>query len=40
MRQALKIVLSALIVLGSLFFLQKLLSPKYVDDVVEGAFVA
>lgn len=40
MRRALKIVLSALIVLGSLFFLQKLLSPKYVDDVVEGAFVA
>lgn len=40
MRRALKIVLSALIVLGSLFFLQRLLSPKYVDGVVEGAFVA
>lgn len=40
MRRALKIVLSALIVLGSLFFLQKLLTPKYVDGVVEGAFVA
>lgn len=40
MRRALKIVLSALIVLGSLFLLQRLLSPKYVDGVVEGAFVA
>lgn len=40
MRRALKIVLSALIVLGSLFVLQRLLSPKYVDGVVEGAFVA
>lgn len=40
MRRALKITFSALIVLGSLFLLQRLLSPKYVDDVVEGAFVA
>lgn len=40
MRRALKIVLSALIVLGSLFILQRLLCPKYVDGVVEGAFVA
>lgn len=40
MRRGLKIALSALIVLGSLFLLQRLLVPKYVDDVVEGAFVA
>ena len=40
MRRALKVVLSALIVLGSLFLLQRLLMPKYVDGVVEGAFVA
>ena len=40
MKRALKIILSALIVLGSLFLLQRLLMPKYVDDVVEGAFVA
>ena len=32
--------LSAVIVLSSLFLLQRLLTPKYVDDVVEGAFVA
>ncbi len=40
MRRALKIVLTALAVFGSLFLLQKLLTPKYVDGVVEGAFVA
>lgn len=40
MRRGLKIILSALIVLGSLFLLQRLLVPKYVDGVVEGAFVA
>ena len=40
MKRALKIVLSVLIVLGSLFLLQRLLMPKYVDGVVEGAFVA
>lgn len=40
MRRALKITFSALIVLSGLFLLQRLLSPKYVDDVVEGAFVA
>lgn len=32
--------LSAVIVLSSLFLLQRLLTPKYVNDVVEGAFVA
>lgn len=36
----LKIAVAALIVLVSLFLLQRLLMPKYVDDVVEGAFVA
>ena len=35
-----KIILSVLIVLIGLFFLQRLLVPKYVDGVVEGAFVA
>lgn len=40
MRRTYKIILSALLVLGSLFLLQRLLVPKYVDDVVEGAFVA
>ena len=40
MRRALKILLSALIVLDSMLLLQRLLTPKYVDGVVEGAFVA
>ncbi len=35
-----KIAVSAVIILASLFLLQRLLTPKYVDDVVEGAFVA
>lgn len=35
-----KITLSALIVLISLYLLQRLLVPKYVDGIVEGAFVA
>ncbi len=35
-----KITLSALIVLVSLYLLQRLLVPKYVDGIVEGAFVA
>ena len=35
-----KIIVSALIALGGLFLLQRLLVPKYVDGVVEGAFVA
>lgn len=36
---AIKIVLSAIFIAGSLFLLQRLLTPKYVDGVVEGAFV-
>ncbi len=36
----LTIVLTAILILGSLFLLQKLLMPKYVADVVEGAFIA
>lgn len=35
-----KIIVSACIVLVSLYLLQRLLLPKYVDDVVEGAFIA
>ena len=35
-----KIIVSALIALGGLFLLQRLLVPKYVDGIVEGAFVA
>lgn len=35
-----KITLSAAIVLVSLYLLQRLLVPKYVDGIVEGAFVA
>jgi len=38
--QIVKIAVTALIVLASLYLLQRLLMPKYVDDVVEGAFVA
>ncbi len=40
MRKTLKFALSALLVLGGLFLLQRLLTPKYVNDIVEGAFVA
>ena len=39
-RTLVKIVVSALIVLAGLFLLQRLLVPKYVDGIVEGAFVA
>ena len=35
-----KIKLSALVVLVTLFLLQRLLIPKYVDGIVEGAFIA
>ena len=38
-RKALRIVLSVLIIVISLFFLQRLLVPKYVDDIIEGAFI-
>lgn len=34
-----RILLSALVVISSLLFLQRLLMPKYVDGIVEGAFV-
>lgn len=39
-RSLIRFVSSALIVAVSLFLLQKLLVPKYVDGVVEGAFIA
>lgn len=35
-----KILLSTFVVLGSLYFLQKLLIPKYASDIVEGAMIA
>ena len=35
-----KLAVSALIIVGSLFLLQRLLLPKYVTDVVEGALIA
>ena len=39
-RKSVKIIISALLIAVSLFLLQRLLVPKYVDDVVEGAFIA
>lgn len=36
----LRVILSSFFVLGSLYLLQRLLVPKYVDGVVEGAFTA
>lgn len=39
-RTALRVLASALIVILSLSLLQRLLMPKYVDGIVEGAFVA
>ena len=39
-RALLRFVVTAVIVVGSLYLLQKLLVPKYVDGIVEGAFVA
>ena len=39
-QKCIKIAVSACIVLATLFLLQRLLVPKYVDDVVEGAFIA
>ncbi len=39
-RPVLKFILSAIVALGGLFLLQRLLVPKYVDGIVEGAFVA
>lgn len=40
MRTIIKIVLSALVAFTGLFLLQRLLVPKYVDGIVEGAFIA
>ena len=34
------VIITLLVAAGVLFFLERLLVPKYVDDVVEGAFVA
>lgn len=39
-RSCIRALVSALVVLVSLFLLQRLLVPKYVDGVVEGAFIA
>lgn len=39
-QKCIKAGISAFFVLGSLYLLQRLLVPKYVDDVVEGAFIA
>lgn len=39
-RPVLKFILSAIVAVGGLFLLQRLLVPKYVDGIVEGAFVA
>ena len=39
-KTALRVLASALIVAVSLGLLQRLLVPKYVDGIVEGAFVA
>lgn len=39
-RSCIRVLVSALVVLVSLFLLQRLLVPKYVDGVVEGAFIA
>jgi len=35
-----RLILSMLVICSSLFFLQKLLVPKYVDDIIEGALIA
>lgn len=40
MKKWVKFGVSAVIVVATLFLLQRLLMPKYVDDVVEGAFIA
>lgn len=39
-RPVLKFILSAIVAVGGLFLLQRLLVPKYVEGIVEGAFVA
>ena len=35
-----KYIVTALVICVSLFFLQKLLQPKYMSDVVEGRLIA
>lgn len=35
-----RFIISAVIILGTLWFLQRLVTPKYVDDVIEGALIA
>lgn len=40
LRMIIKVAVSAAVALTGLFFLQRLLVPKYVDGVVEGAFIA
>lgn len=40
MRIFIKVAVSAAVAVGGLFLLQRLLVPKYVDGIVEGAFVA
>lgn len=39
-RALIKVAVSAAVAVGGLFFLQRLLVPKYVDGIVEGAFIA
>lgn len=39
-RALIKFAVSAAVALGGLFLLQRLLVPKYVDGIVEGAFIA
>lgn len=39
-KRIIRIVISIILILGILFVLQRLLVPKYVDDVVEGALIA
>ncbi|MCM1261267.1 MAG: DUF1574 domain-containing protein [Butyrivibrio sp.] len=39
-RKVIRALISAFIVIASLFLLQRLLVPKYVDGIVEGAFIA
>lgn len=40
LRRIIKVAVSALVALTGLFLLQRLLVPKYVDGIVEGAFIA
>lgn len=40
MRKTVRVILTAAMIAGSLFLLQRLLVPKYVSDVVEGGLIA